>query len=372
MKFKNVLFVTGTRADYGKLKPLISRIILNNNFNVKIFVTGMHLLKEYGNTYIECELDFPGHIDKFINQNSSDSMDIVLGKTILGFSDYVNENNPDLIIIHGDRIETLACASVGALNNILVAHIEGGEVSGTIDESIRHSVSKLSHIHFVTNIDAKKRLLRMGERIESIKVIGSPEVDLFNSKDLPTISMVRERYEIVYDQYAILLFHPVTTEVNDLKENVKILMDSLIESKRNFVVIHPNNDNGVNIIIEAYSSLSDKKNFKFLPSMRFEYFITLMKNADFIVGNSSAGVREAPQFGLNTINIGSRQNGRSIASSIINVNFNKKEILSAFDNINTSDTIKVQEFGKGRSCIKFEKELLNDSLWKLKKQKYFI
>ena len=185
MKFKNVLFVTGTRADYGKIKPLISRIILNNNFNVKIFVTGMHLLKEYGNTYIECELYFPGRIDKFINKNSSDSMDIVLGKTILGFSDYVNENNPDLIVIHGDRIETLACASVGALNNILVAHIEGGEVSGTIDESIRNSVSKLSHMHFVTNFDAKKRLLRMGESKESIKVIGSPEVDLFNSKDLP-------------------------------------------------------------------------------------------------------------------------------------------------------------------------------------------
>jgi len=108
----------------------------------------------------------------------------------------------------------------------------GAEVSGTIDESIRHSVSKLSHIHFVTNIDAKKRLLRMGEHRNSIKVIGSPEVDLFNSKDLPTISMVRERYEIIFDHYSILLFHPVITEVNDLKENVTTLIDSLIESKR--------------------------------------------------------------------------------------------------------------------------------------------
>jgi UDP-N-acetylglucosamine 2-epimerase (hydrolysing) len=372
MNTKKVLFVTGTRADYGKLKPLISRIINNKNFNVKIFVTGMHLLKKYGHTYVECEIDFPGYIYKFINQNPSDSMDTVLGKTILGFSDYVNENSPDLIVIHGDRIEALACASVGALNNILVAHIEGGEVSGTIDESIRHSVSKLSHIHFVANSDAKNRLLRMGEATNSIKVIGSPEVDVMHSRELPTISKVKERYGIKFENFSIVLFHPVTTEINDLKENVTVLTDSLIQSERNFIVIYPNNDHGVNVIFDAYSCLSDMSNFKLLPSMRFEYFISLMKSADCMVGNSSAGVREAPQLGLRSINIGSRQNGRSSASSVINVKYDKQEILSALAKIDSADVIKIQEFGSGNTSIKFEKEILEESLWKVSKQKYFV
>ena len=148
---KKIIFVTGTRADYGKIKSLISTLQINNNYKTHIFVTGMHNLKKFGSTYDELQLDNIKNIFRFNNQLKSNNLDLILSKTIQGFNDYVKKIKPDLIVIHGDRIEALGCALVGSLNNILTAHIEGGEVSGTIDEIIRHAVSKLSHYHFVTN-----------------------------------------------------------------------------------------------------------------------------------------------------------------------------------------------------------------------------
>jgi UDP-N-acetylglucosamine 2-epimerase (hydrolysing) len=172
---KKIVFLTGTRADFGKLKSLIE--ISNKNFEVHLFATGMHMDKKYGYTVKEIEKCGYKNIFKFINHDASSMMDITLSRTIEGFANYIHLFQPDLIIIHGDRIEALAGATVGALNNILVAHIEGGEVSGTVDELIRHAVSKLSHIHLVANDEAKNRLLQMGERNESIYVIGSPDMD---------------------------------------------------------------------------------------------------------------------------------------------------------------------------------------------------
>jgi UDP-N-acetylglucosamine 2-epimerase (hydrolysing) len=145
-------------------------------------------------------------------------MDLTLAKTIEGFSSYCKKINPDLIVIHGDRVETLAGAIVGSLNNILVAHIEGGELSGTVDELIRHSVTKLSHIHFVSNDEAAKRLLQMGEIKSSIFTIGSPDIDIMFSNDLPTLEEAKAYYEIPFKQFGVVMFHPVTTEFNEMNE----------------------------------------------------------------------------------------------------------------------------------------------------------
>ena len=137
----------------------------------------------------------------------------------MAFSDYVREINPDLIIVHGDRVEELAGATVGALNNVLTGHIEGGEVSGTVDELIRLAVTKLSHTHFVANDEAQKRLLQLGENLESTYVIGSPDIDVMNSDRLPSISKVKDRYEIDFDNYGVVIFHPVTTELEHLQSH---------------------------------------------------------------------------------------------------------------------------------------------------------
>jgi UDP-N-acetylglucosamine 2-epimerase (hydrolysing) len=159
-----VTFVTATRADFGKLKPLMQKLQDDERFEVRLFVTGMHMLSRYGSTWNEVQETGFGNLYKFINQNSSDSMDHVLAKTVSGLADYVMEIAPDMLVIHGDRVEALAGAAVGAFNNILTSHIEGGEVSGTVDELIRHAVTKLSHVHFVANDIAKQRLLQLGEQ----------------------------------------------------------------------------------------------------------------------------------------------------------------------------------------------------------------
>ena len=155
IKKRKIVFLTGTRADFGKLKPLMDKVEKSDIFDCHIFVTGMHTLKKYGNTsqeVIKCKYK---NIEIFDNQKNSKKQDIILANTIFGFSDYVTKLHPDMVIVHGDRVEALGGAIVGSLNNILVSHIEGGEISGTIDELIRHAVSKLSHIHFVANSDAK-------------------------------------------------------------------------------------------------------------------------------------------------------------------------------------------------------------------------
>jgi len=170
---KKIFFVTSTRADFGKLKSLIKIAKSNEKFEVTVVVTGMHLLKKFGNTHREVSKNFTSNVIKFENQKSNDKLEVILFKTIQKFSKIVEKKKPDLILIHGDRVEALACATVGALNHILTAHVEGGEISGTIDELIRHAVTKLSHIHFVANTEAKQRLIQMGENENSCFVIGS-------------------------------------------------------------------------------------------------------------------------------------------------------------------------------------------------------
>ena len=328
---KKIIFLTGTRADFGKLKSLISIIQKDKSFEVFLFVTGMHMLSKYGNTYVEIEKSGFHNIHKFVNQNEGDSMDRILSKTINGFSDYVSKISPDFIVIHGDRIEAMAGAIVGSLNNILTGHVEGGEVSGTIDEIIRHSVSKLSNTHFVANKEAKKRLLQLGEKESCVHIIGSPDIDIMNSSNLPSLNEVKKRYDIFFDKYAIIIYHSVTTELNDIKRQVNDLVEKVIDSTLNFVVIYPNNDPGSEIILEDYKKFDDNNRFKIFPSMRFEYFLTLLKNSMFIIGNSSAGIREAPHFGVPSIDIGTRQNGRVKCDSIINIDVDSGDILSGIN-----------------------------------------
>ena len=370
---KKIVFLTGTRADFGKLKSLIKITQENSSFDVQIFVTGMHLDETYGSTVNEIYKSGFKNIYTFKNHGSSEFMDRTLAKTITGFSEYISDQKPDLIVVHGDRVEALAGAIVGSLNNILVSHIEGGEISGTIDELIRHSVSKLSHLHLVSNEEAKKRLIQMGELESSIYVIGSPDLDLMNPNSLPAIEKVKEYYEISFIDYAIVMFHPVTTDYNNIKKNIKNFVDALLKSEENFVVIYPNNDLGTEEILEEYKRLENNSRIKIYPSLRFEYFLRLLKEAKFIIGNSSAGVREAPYYKVPTIDIGSRQNNRAQANSIINVSYNSDEILSVIKNINFNkqEVIDISEFGKGNSNELFLQLLESNSIWKVNCQKQF-
>lgn len=373
---KKIVFLTGTRADYGKIKSLMRKVEQSNNFELHIFVTGMHMLKKYGSTYIEIEKDGFSNIYKYINQKSSEThnMDVTLSSTILGFSNYCEEISPDMIVIHGDRLEALAGAIVGAFNNIRVVHIEGGEVSGTIDESIRHAITKLAHFHFVSNEEAKKRILQLGEKEKSIYLIGSPDIDIMYSENLPTLLDVKEKYDIDFDNYSILMYHPVTTEINNLEHNIREVVDAVIESNKNYIVIYPNNDLGSDIILKEYAKLNNNNKFLIYPSMKFEYFLTLLKNCDFIIGNSSSGVREACAYGKIAIDIGNRQRGRYNKDSIENIFYSKedkKDIISIIESIENVNIKPISHFGFGDSDTKFLDVISKDYIWEENIQKRF-
>lgn len=339
-----------------------------------MFVTGMHLQELYGYTLIEIhKCQFKNiSIHTFENHTHETTMDLTLAKTIEGLSAQVKNTTPDMIVIHGDRVETLAGAIVGSLNNILVAHIEGGEVSGTIDELIRHSTSKMSHVHFVSNEAAKKRLIQMGELESSVFTIGSPDVDIMFGPTLPDLDSAKTYYQIPYNEYAIAMFHPVTTEVNQIGEYAQNFVDALLEDTNNYVLVYPNNDLGSSIILREYERLKNNPRFKIFPSLRFEYFLTLLKKSKFIIGNSSAGVREAPYYGLPIINIGTRQQNRAIHSDIINADYKKQSIEKALLDVESHFVISKQyDFGQGNSAELFLQYLQKGDIWKLNNQKQF-
>ncbi len=373
---KNITFITGTRADYGKIKSLVIELQKKRSkFKTNLIITGMHNVKNYGNTKDEIDKDKIKNCYRFNNQSQNKNMDIILANTIKGINKFVSKNPTDLIVVHGDRVESLAGAITGALNNIKVAHIEGGELSGTVDEIIRHSISKLSHLHFVTNQIAKKRLIQMGEIKKNIYIIGSPDLDILLGNSLPLLENVKQRYGIKFQNYAIFIFHPVTTELDSIKKQIDKLIETLVKSQFNYIILLPNNDLGGNIIYEQILKLKRKKlkNFKIFPSMRFEYYLTLLKNSNFIIGNSSSGIMEAPYYGVPTIDIGSRQKNRAKIQSIFNQNnFTKISKLISKYKEKKYNLKPLQYFGSGNSNKMFLSILKQKRVWKIKNQKQFV
>jgi len=372
-KLRKIVFVTGTRADYGKIKSLIKEVEMSSKFVAYVYVSGMHLLKNLGSTYREVIKDGYSNIYVDFSQINSGDMSFDLGSVICNFTNYVSHIMPDLIVVHGDRNDALAGAIVGALKNIRVAHIEGGELSGTIDESIRHAISKFAHIHLVSNKEAKKRLLQLGEEEERIYIMGSPDIDVMLSDSLPSLNLVKIRYDIDFNQYGICMYHPVTTEAKELGDKIKNLVNAMLKSKKNYILIYPNNDYGSEIIINEYRRLESNEHFRIFPSIRFEYFLTLLKNADFMIGNSSAGVRETPVYGIPAIDLGSRQDNRYCikGSNIQHANEIEDEILNCIDNVDKY-RISKSDFGLGDSTKKFMEILNDENVWKFSIQKHFI
>ncbi len=369
---KKILFVTCTRADYGKLKSLIINIQKNNNFISRVFVSGMHNMKRYGSTYEEIVKDKINGIYRYSNLIKNMRMDEILTSTMKGFSSFLIKYNPDLVIVHGDRIEPLACALSSLLNNFLVAHIEGGEVSGTVDEMLRHSISKISHLHLVSNKTARKRLIQMGENKRYIFEVGSPDVDLILNKNLPKIEPTKKRYDIRFNDFGISIIHPVTTNIKNLKKESEIFFSALVKTNLNYIIIFPNNDLGSEIILEEIYKLKNNSKFRIFQSIRFEHYLTLLKNSRFVIGNSSSGIMQAPYYGITTINIGTRQSNRLKTKLIKNISFNEKEIIKTINQIKNRKIIKRKFFGEGNSAKKIEKLLLSNKIWNISKQKNFI
>ena len=367
---ESLLFVTGTRADFGKLEPLATAA-REAGFPVSFFVTGMHMLERYGLTKHEVHR-LPGvEVFEYLNQRAGDPQDLILAKTVFGFSDFVHDNRPDLVIVHGDRVEALACALVCATNYIRCAHIEGGEVSGTIDEVFRHCNTKLAACHFVSSEAARVRVMALGEAAETIHVIGSPELDVHDQPSGVTLAEVKERYSIPFDDYGIVLFHPVTSETGTIRAQAAALYAALQASGRNFVLVNPNNDPGSDAIFSVLGSLPAAQ-FRRLPSMRFAYFSELLKNAAAMVGNSSAGVREAPFLGVPSLDVGTRQTNRAQAPSLFACTATDRAAIERFLAQEWGRRYPAHTaFGQGRAADRFIAVLQDPRFWSQSLQKEF-
>ncbi len=367
---RHLLFLTGTRADFGKLEPLAAAA-RDAGHRVTFFVTGMHMMDRYGLTKKEVQRMAGVAVHEYLNQRAGDPQDVVLAKTVTGFSDYLAETRPDLIVIHGDRIEALAGALVSATNYIPSAHVEGGEVSGTIDEVFRHCNTKLCTHHFVSSEAAKRRVMALGEPAEAIHVIGSPELDFHARTSGVTLDEVKARYAIPFAEYGIVAFHPVTSEQATMGAQARALFGALEASGRAFVVIAPNNDPGSDGIFAVLDGLP-KDRFRVLPSMRFAHFSELMKHAACMVGNSSAGVREAPFLGVPSLDVGTRQSNRSNAGSVTAVTaFDRAEILRFLDRNWGRAHHRHDGFGEGAAADRFVAVLADPAFWDRPLQKTF-
>ena len=331
----------------------------------------MHMLKRYGLTKIEVHRVEGAEVYEHLNQQPNDGLDTILAKTIVGCSDFLAEHRPDLVVVHGDRVEAMACAFTCATNYVRSAHVEGGEVSGTIDEILRHCNTKLATFHFVSSERARERVMRLGEPPDTVFAIGSPELDVHARPSGVTIDEVRGRYEITTEDYGVVIFHSVTSETDTIGAQAAALFGSLNASGKRFVLILPNNDPGSDAIVAEIEGLP-RDRFRTIPSMRFNYFSELLRNAAVVVGNSSAGVREAPFLGIPSLDIGTRQTNRSRAPSVTSCSADHDEAIGTFLAREWNRRYAPHTaFGEGGAAEKFVEVLDEPDFWSRPLQKEF-
>jgi GDP/UDP-N,N'-diacetylbacillosamine 2-epimerase (hydrolysing) len=364
---RKIAVVTGTRADYGYLKPLMEAISKEDEFELIPIVTGMHLLSDFGNTFRIVLDDFPNlvKIPMELKGDSLKDMANYLASGVKNFSEYFDANRPDLIVILGDRSESFAAAIVGMYLNIPIAHINGGDVTGgTIDESIRHSISKIAHIHLVHTEENAKRLEKMGEEKRRIFVVGALTLDTIINKKLLAKNEIFKKYNLDKNKTTFLVVqHPITTLKDKGYSQIQELFLVLDKLKQQTIMLYPNCDAGCRNIIEFIKKNENKDYIHVFKNLPQEDYLSLMKSSNLMIGNSSSGIIEAPSFKIPVINIGSRQNGRSRSNNIIDVEPKNEKILAAINYaLNDKDFLNKlksceNKFGDGKASEKIVKIL---------------
>jgi len=374
-KRRKITCITGTRADYPRVKSVLREIINRQNLDLSLIVTGSHLLHDYGYSaqeIIDDGFEIDREVEIFIGDyDSPKGMALSAARCTEGIANALSELNPDIVLLTVDRVETLAAAVAVCLMNFPIAHIQGGEVTGTIDESIRHAVTKMSHIHFPATKDAAERIIRMGEDSEMVFNVGCPYIDIINSVQKKSKEDLSKEYGFSNIRKLIIFTqHPVTTEYGSSLEQIKITLKALgLFKDCQVVAFASNTDAGGREIIKAVKS---EKNFVQISNMKSSDFLSLMSCADLMIGNSSAAIREAPSFHLPAINIGTRQQGRLRAENVIDVDNDEKQIINAiktglYDQAFIGKVNKTKNpYGDGKSANRIvdilEKISINDNL----------
>ena len=328
MHKRKICLATSTRAEYGIMSRLIELLNNDKDIDFKLLVTGMHLSEKFGFTYKEINVPITEHIDIEIDKTPSHSLALTIEK----FSKTFKKLKPDIVVLLGDRYEIMGISISAMLNNIPIAHLHGGETTeGAIDEAIRHSITKMSHLHFTSCEEYRNRVIQLGENPERVFNVGALGVE--NIKKIPL--MEKDEFEKSIDfklgeKNVLVTFHPVTLEGNE-KDQFGELIKALDELKDTKIIITcPNSDEGNEIIFEMIEKFvkthTNAKSFKSLGAKRY---LSALKFVDMVIGNSSSGIIEVPSFRIPTINIGNRQKGRIQANSIINCKPEKKDIANA-------------------------------------------
>lgn len=333
-----IAIVTATRAEYGLLKPLIKRVLNEKAVELDLIVTGGHLSKKQGMTVREIEEDgipIAHRIDILENDNSPYGISLTMSNAMRGFAGCFREDRPDLLVILGDRTEMLGVASAAMNERIPIAHIHGGEITqGAVDDSVRHALTKLSYLHFTSTEAYRKRVIRLGEEPDRVYNFGALGVE--NILSTSFISEKEIRRDIgVQDcvPYAVVTFHPATLE-NDTEDSIEELLEAMNQkSDVYYCITGANADAGgdrINAALKKYAHENVDRAF-FTESLGMVRYLSALKHASFVLGNSSSGILEAPVFGVPTVNIGDRQKGRLKADSVIDCEPGCRSIYEAID-----------------------------------------
>ena len=383
-----ICVITGTRAEYGLLKPIIEKIKYDNDFELQLVATGMHLSPEFGLTYKEIENDgfkINEKVEILLSSDSSIGISKSMGLAIISFSEIFERIKPDIIIVLGDRYEIFSAVSAAMIANIPIAHLHGGEATeGLIDEAIRHSITKMSYLHFTSTEEYRKRVIQLGENPERVYNVGAISVEIIKELQLLSKEDLEKELGIKFDtKVALLTFHPVTLENNSAEDQFNELLKALDKFKDIKVIFTKSNSDTygriINNLIDNYVMLNSDRCVQFTSMGQLRY-LSAMKYCNFVIGNSSSGILEAPILKKPTINIGDRQKGRIQMDSIINCEPTEKDIVEAIKNVISYEFTKcidkmINPYGEGnvsKDIMKIIKGLLQEDKIKLKKQFYNI
>lgn len=385
---KRIGIMTGTRAEYGLLKPLMQEINKDNDLELYLIVSGMHLSPEFGMTYQEIEEDgfeINAKVEMLLSSDSPAGISKSIGLGVIGFADEFQRADLDMLILLGDRYEALSAAISAMVMRIPIAHLHGGELTeGAIDEGIRHSITKMSYLHFTSTEQYRNRVIQLGENPERVFYVGALGVENIKKINLMTKEELEKSIHFEIDENTVVVtYHPVTLENNTVEEQFLNLLKVLDRNpKIRMIFTKANADtNGriVNELIDKYAAQNSERACAFM-SLGQKRYLSALKYCRIVIGNSSSGIIEAPSFGKPIINIGDRQKGRICADSVINCGYTQQEIQQAME------TALTKEFeNKASNCRNpYEKEntaaniisvikdyLLNDKI-KLKKGFYDI
>jgi len=331
MTRRKILAVSGTRADYGLMRPVFAAI-RKQGLDLEIAATGMHLMEEYGSTVNEILADgIPvRRVEATSQGDDRPSMARFLGAFIDGFTRVAEDVRPDILLLLGDRAEMLGGAAVGAYLAIPVAHVHGGDRSSTVDDPVRHAITKLSHIHFAATQASADRILRLGEDPSRVFVVGAPSLDVLVNEPSEGREALFRRYGLRPEEPLILVLqHPVTVEVEDAAGQMRETLRAVEEMQLPALVLYPNADAGGRAMIRAIREFEHLPILRVLPHLPHHDYLAFLRHAAVLVGNSSSGIIEAPALLLPVVNIGTRQKGRERAANVLDVGYERSEIAEA-------------------------------------------